>query len=185
MEEEMWHQRSWNSWLKAGDKNTTFFHTKASNRFQRNSIDRVLVGDNIWQQDEEQIGRIFIEYYEQLFTSSQPQLEVELLEAIHTKVTDRMNASLLRSFNAHEVEKALWQMHPLKAPGPDDMPPLFYQHFWPTIKSIVINTALDFLNHGTTPPHFHDTHIALIPKTKNLERVTDYRPISLCNVAYK
>ena len=107
VEEEMWHQRSRNSWLKAGDKNTTFFHTKASNRFQRNLIDRVLVGDNIWQQDEKQIGRIFIEYYEQLFTSSQPQVEVELLEAIHTKVTDRMNASLLRSFNAHEVEKAL------------------------------------------------------------------------------
>ena len=72
MEEEMWHQQSRNSWLKAGDKNTTFFHTKASNRFQRNSIERLLVGDNVWQQDEEQIGRIFTEYYDQLFTSSQP-----------------------------------------------------------------------------------------------------------------
>ena len=185
VEEKMWHHRSRNSWLKAGDKNTTFFHTKASNRFQRNSINRVQVGDNTWQQDEEQIGRIFIEYYEQLFTSSRPKVEVELLEAIHTKVIDRMNVSLLRSFNAHEVEKALRQMHPLKAPGPDGMPPLFYQHFWPTVKSIVITTALDFLNHGTVPSHFHDTHIALIPKTKNPESVTDYRPISLCNMAYK
>ena len=110
---------------------------------------------------------------------------MELLEAIHTKVIDRMNVSLLRSFNAHEVEKALQQMHPLKAPSPDGMSPLFYQHFWPTVKSIVITIALDFLNHGTAPPHFHDTHIALIPKTKNPESVTDYRPISLCNVAYK
>ena len=55
----------------------------------------------------------------------------------------------------------------------------------PTVKSIVINIALDFLNHGIALPKFHDTHIVLIPKTKNLERVTYYKPISLCNVAYK
>ena len=65
------------------------------------------------------------------------------------------------------------------------MPPLFYPHFWPTVKSIVITTALDSLNHGTAPLHFHDTHIVLFPKKKNPESVTNYKPISLCNVAYK
>nr|XP_023887252.1 uncharacterized protein LOC111999356 [Quercus suber] len=88
MEEDMWHQRSRNNWLRAGDKNTTFFHIKASNRRQRNHIKR-------------------------------PVVDEELLEAIHTKVTDRMNEALIRNFNAQEVEKALQQMHPLKAPGPD------------------------------------------------------------------
>lgn len=68
-------------------------------------------------------------------------MEEELLEAIYTKVTDRINSSLLRNFNAQEVEKELQQMHPLKAPGPNGMPPLFYQHFWPTVKSIVITAA--------------------------------------------
>ena len=38
---------------------------------------------------------------------------------------------------------------------------------------------------NTYPPKFHETYIMLIPKTKDLVRVTDYRPISLCNVAYK
>ena len=84
-----------------------------------------------------------------------------------------------------EVEKALKQMHLLKAPSPDGMPPLFFQHYWPTVNSIVIQTVVDFLNHGVAPPKFHETHIVLISKTKNPSRVTDYRPISFCNVANK
>lgn len=131
------------------------------------------------------IGNTFVEYFEQLFTSSQPTVGDELLEAIQTKVTDRMNSTLLQDFRAHEVEKALKQMHLMKAHGLDGMPPLFYQHFWPIVNPIVIKTILDFLNHDITPPKFHETHIVLIPKTKNPERVTDYRSISLCNVVYK
>ena len=56
---------------------------------------------------------------------------------------------------------------------------------WPTVNSIVIQTVLGFLNHGIAPPRFHETHIVLIPKTKDPTSVTDYRPISLCNVVYK
>ena len=185
VEEDMWHQRSRNSWLRSGDRNTSFFHAKASNRHQRNTIHLVRDPNDEWQEDEEVIERTFVEYFEQLFTSSQPNVSAELIEATHTKVTDRMNSKLLQEFQASEIEQALKQMHPMKAPGPDGMPPLFYQHFWPTVKSIVIQTVLDFLNNGAAPPKFHETHIVFIPKIKNPERVTDYRHISLCNVAYK
>ena len=126
-----------------------------------------------------------MEYFEEIFTSSQPNVSAELIDVVPTIVTYRMNSRLLQEFQDFEVEQALKQMHPMKAPGPDGMPPLFYQHFWPIVKSIVIQTVLDFLNHGVAPPKFHETHIFLIPKIKNPERVTDYRPISLCNVAYK
>ena len=84
-----------------------------------------------------------------------------------------------------EVVIALKQMHLTMAPGPNGMPPLFYQHFWPTVSNTVICTTLNFLNHDIAPPKFHKTHIMLIPKTKDPKRVSDYRPISLCNVAYK
>ena len=131
------------------------------------------------------MGTILVEYFQELFTSSCPMVSEELLEAIHPKVTNRMNEVLVQNFLAVEVEKALKQMHPLKVLSSDGMPPLFYPHYWPAINFVVIQTIVDFLNHGVAPPKFHETHIVLIPKTKNSSRVTDYRPISLCNVAYK
>ena len=171
--------------MRLGDRDTSFFHAKASNRHQRNTINRVRDPNDEWQEDKEVIGRTFTEYFEQLFNSSQPNVSAELIEAIHTKVTDRMNSRLLQEFQASKIEQALKQMHPMKAPGPDGVPPLFYQHFWPTVKYIVIQTVLDFLNNGAATPKFHETHIVFIPKIKNPKRVTDYRPINLCNVANK
>ena len=131
------------------------------------------------------MGRTFVEYFTQLFTSSQAGVSTKLIKAIQVKVTDRMNIVLLQEFHTYDVEKALNQMHLLKATNPNGMPPIFYPHFWSNVNSIVIKTMLDFLNNGVAPPKFHETHIVLIPKTKNPEKVIDYRPISLCNVAYK
>lgn len=73
-------------------------------------------------------------------------------------------------------------MYPLKALGLDDMPPLFFQHFWPTVGSVVTKTRLDFLNFGITPLKFNKTNIVLIPKTNNPKKVTENRPINLSNV---
>ena len=96
-----------------------------------------------------------------------------------------MNASLCCDFEAWEVESALKQMAPLKAPGPDGMPPLFYQNFWNLVGSDVTTSILYYLNLGSLPTPLNHTFITLIPKTKNKERVTEFRPISLCNVLYK
>ena len=104
---------------------------------------------------------------------------------MNSRVTSHVNTVLTINFMANEVRQALKQMYPLKVLGPDGMPPLFFQHFWSTIGDVVTETVLDFLNAGISPPNFHDTHIVLIPKCKDPMRITDYRPISLCNVVYK
>lgn len=49
----------------------------------------------------------------------------------------------------------------------------------------MIATVLDFLNSGTMLLEINYAHIILIPKIKSLERISDYRPISLSNVIYK
>ena len=49
----------------------------------------------------------------------------------------------------------------------------------------VVTAVLDFLSDGILLPALNHTNIVLIPKVKNPEKMTDFRPISLCNVIYK
>jgi hypothetical protein len=76
-------------------------------------------------------------------------------------------------------------MHPLKSPGPDGMSPIFFQKFWHIIKKDVITFVLNFLNKGEMNTRVNFTHIVLLSNVQQPELVTQFRPISLCNVAYR
>jgi hypothetical protein len=109
----------------------------------------------------------------------------ECLMGLESRVTDEMNGDLLREFSMFEVDIALKQMHPLKSPRSDGMSACFYQNAWSTICSEACKAVLGYLNGGDFDEVINETYITLIPKVKNPSRLTEYRPISLCNVLYK
>ena len=49
----------------------------------------------------------------------------------------------------------------------------------------LVDGVLKAVNSGTIPPGWNDTTIVMIPKVNSPEKVTQFRPISLCNVVYK
>ena len=100
-------------------------------------------------------------------------------------VTGEMIANLVMEYKPEEVASAIKEMAPLKAPGPNGMPPLFYQSYWPDVGMEVTQVVLSYLNSGSILRSINHTFISLILKVKNPEKVTDFRPISLCNVIYK
>ena len=71
-----------------------------------------------------------VNFYQDLFTTSSPSDFEEVTDNIPQLVTHAMNDMLLAEFKVEEVENALRQMAPLKGPGPDGIPPLFYQSYW-------------------------------------------------------
>ena len=108
-----------------------------------------------------------------------------MLEGVKQVVTESMNEELTKPYNREEVVTAINQMAPSKAPSPDGMPPLFYQSFWSSVGFDVTDAALSCLNTSTILKSINHTFITLIPKVSNPENVSEFRPISLCNVLYK
>jgi hypothetical protein len=96
-----------------------------------------------------------------------------------------MNQALGRAFTEMEVDEALKQMQPLKSPGPDGFSAGFFQRSWPIVRGEVCKTVLNFLNYGIFDSSLNDTYNVLIPKIKSPVSVTDFQPISLCNIFYK
>ena len=109
----------------------------------------------------------------------------ELLDLVEKRVTDNKNSRLKSAFTAEEISDSIFQIGPLKAPGPDGFPARFYQRNWDVMREDVINGVLDFFERETLPEGINDTVIVLIPKGKDPQSLKDYRPISLCNVIYK
>lgn len=106
-ESQMWQQWSQALFLKCGDRNTAYFHNKASQRFQRNWILGLKNMQNVWCTEENQIKNIAVEYYQSLFSSSAPSDLDEILSKVQPSVTDSMNSLLLRDFSREEVEIAM------------------------------------------------------------------------------
>ena len=174
-EEIYWKQRSRADWLKEGDKNTKFFHFKASSRRRKNKISCIENQQGHWLKDREEIEREFGEYFQDLFTTSSPnQNQINaVLAGLNPKVTVEMNKALDQPFTANEIFNALFQMCPTKALGPDRLPAAFFQKHWQTVGNGVINTCLHILNaQGDVTPLNH-TYIALIPKVAKAKKVTD------------
>jgi hypothetical protein len=77
-------------------------------------------------------------------------------------------------------------MASLKVLGPDGfLACFFFQKNWATIGVEVRHFVIQILNNGRMNKDLNLTYIALIPKIANPSCVTEFRPISLCNVLYK
>lgn len=76
-------------------------------------------------------------------------------------------------------------MNPLGSPSPDGFPAVFYQKHWDIVGPGISVVVLEVLNKGKWFESLNEAFIALIPKSKPPLQVTEFGPISLCNVLYK
>ncbi|GMI70382.1 hypothetical protein HRI_000707500 [Hibiscus trionum] len=186
MEQEIyWAQRSRTLWLSQGDKNTRFFHARANNRRKKNLITGLFDSNSNWCTADSDLMSIASSYFQNLFTSSNPQISDNILDKITPSITQSMNDNLLRTFTKEEILHAFRDIDPRKAPGFDGLPSSFFHQHWDTVGDDVINLCLNLLNGTDDMSLVNKTILVLIPKIQDPTTMKQLRPISLCTVLYK
>ncbi|KAK6152957.1 hypothetical protein DH2020_012596 [Rehmannia glutinosa] len=104
-----WKQRAKLHWYKEGDRNTRFFHNRASNRKQINHISYLKDDTGHAHHTPEGIEKIIIDYFGGLFSSSEPSPTdiAQALDRLTPRVTPAMNHMLSEPFTEKEIIKAL------------------------------------------------------------------------------
>ena len=125
------------------------------------------------------------EFYKNLCTSEGVEGVDDVLQHVPSKVTAAMNESLTALYKEEEVKKALFQMFPSKAPGPDGFLAHFFQRHCDICGASVTEAVLSIVRGEESPACVNDTMLVLIPKVSNPTLLSQFRPISLCNVFYK
>lgn len=84
-EDIRWKQRAKQNWHQNGDRNTHFLHAWASHRRRINTIKKIKDGDGRDWTKPEDISKVFINFYKNLFTTDNTVGIEECLEGMELR----------------------------------------------------------------------------------------------------
>ena len=183
MEETSWRQKSRETWLKKGDRNTGFFHRMANAHRRRNYLKSISINGRKLDTEAE-IKEGLVNAYQNLLSDPggwrPPLPDLALNEIGHEEA-----AKLEEIFSEEEIWAAVSGLNSEKAPGPDGFPLAFWSFSWDFVKNEVLGFFKEFHEQGRFVKQLNATFLVLIPKKQNVEDIKDLRPISLVGGLYK
>jgi hypothetical protein len=100
-------------------------------------------------------------------------------------VEEADNRLLMEEVTEKELLEVLHSFQKDKSPGPDGLTIEFFLGCYEIVGPDLLKMIEDTRTSSRIPQSLNSTFLALIPKMDNPETLDDFRPISLCNCAYK
>ena len=162
MEETSWRQKSRETWLKEGDRNTGFFHRMANAHRRRNYLKSISINGRKLDTEAE-IKEGMVNAYQNLLSDPggwrPPLPDLALNEIGHEEA-----AKLEEMFSEEEIWATVSGLNSEKAPGPDGFPIAFWSFSWDFVKNEVLGFFKEFHEQGRFVKQLNATFLVLIPK---------------------
>ncbi|KAL2246373.1 UNVERIFIED_CONTAM: hypothetical protein Sindi_2905500 [Sesamum indicum] len=188
LERIMLQQRAKMEWMKGGDQCSRVFFCKIAQRRTTRRILQINDAQGITITEPNAVIHEFISYYQSLLGGDRRQrvMDLRFLRPwTRHIITTEEEGHLLEPFSAEDIKKAVFDIGEDKAPGPDGYSSGFYKNAWPMVGQEVTKAVLEFFSTGKLLKQINSTILTVIPKVHFPTSVTDFCPISCCNVLYK
>ncbi|MBA0824001.1 hypothetical protein Goarm_020691, partial [Gossypium armourianum] len=108
--------------------------------FLGNNVPKSTGEDRRWVSKAKEMLQIALKHFKNLYTTFETGANKRLLGLVKKRIINSMNEELLKPFTEEEIGHVVKMMAPLKSPGIDGFPVMFYQRYWhivgPEISSI-------------------------------------------------
>ncbi|KAI4385947.1 hypothetical protein MLD38_003931 [Melastoma candidum] len=137
MEESFFKQKARATWLKLGDRNTSYFHGEVNRRANRNAITSLQLPNGERVSEQEPIREEVLKHFEKILTRKDTGCQDVAIvsKLLRCGIKADQQALLTQEVTNREVKETIFNMANGKAPGPDGFTVEFYKSAWKTVFS--------------------------------------------------
>ncbi|PKU86575.1 Putative ribonuclease H protein [Dendrobium catenatum] len=177
-------QRAKAKWLRNGEDDLGFLYARIKSRANTSKIKEIITEEGHFTSPNE-IAFAIVDRFKKLYNPTALSNSYELFSFIGDSIPDHLIGPLIQPVTDLEIKHVVFSGPSSSSLGPDGFTFEFFKATWEVIGFYVSNTIKNFFSMGHLPRCAKETAIALIPKHQHATNISDYRPISLCNVFYK
>ena len=184
LEEISWRLKSRDTWLKEGDRNTSFFHRMANSHRRRNCLKSICINGRKLDKEVD-IKDGLVDAFQNLLSAPGGWSPPSLPDLAFNGIRSEEVARLEETFSKEEILTAISGLNSDKAPSPEGFPLAVWAFSWDFVKNEVLGFFKEFHDQGRFVKNLNATFLVLIPKKQNVEDFKELRPISLVGGLYK
>lgn len=186
-EESLLLQKSRVKWLAKGDGNNGFFYNQCKLNWNHNKVLAIFDNSGTLVHGQRQCATVAVDYYTDFLGAMETSnTDFSSMDDIVCPTITEAQANVLESTVSRELIYAtLKKMGKNKAPGPDGFNVEFFIATWNIVGDCFCDAVLSLFNDLNMHNGINSTNIALITKVTTPAHMRDFRPISLCTIAYK